>query len=175
MTEYGVATDTGTMRIQRLLPGPIERVWAYLTESEKRGTWLAAGTMEPFPGGKVELHFRNSDLSGHVETTPEKYRDHAGGSSQHGQVTAWEPPRRLGYTWGGNSEVTFELTQQEADVLLVLTHRRLRDRAAMLSVAAGWHAHLDILGDKLMGQEPRPFWPNHARLEQEYGKRLPAA
>jgi hypothetical protein len=45
----------------------------------------------------------------------------------------------------------------------------------MLSVAAGWHAHLDIFGDKLMGQEPRPFWPNHARLEQEYEKRLPAA
>lgn len=37
MSEYGVVTEPGTVRIQRVLPGPIERVWAYLTESEKRG------------------------------------------------------------------------------------------------------------------------------------------
>jgi len=28
-----------TMRLERLLPGPVERVWAYLTESEKRAAW----------------------------------------------------------------------------------------------------------------------------------------
>ena len=33
MNEYGVLTEPGTVRIQRMLPGPIERVWAYLTNS----------------------------------------------------------------------------------------------------------------------------------------------
>jgi len=30
---YGALTEPATLKIQRLLPGPIERVWAYLTES----------------------------------------------------------------------------------------------------------------------------------------------
>ena len=37
----GEIIDTQTVRFERLLPGPIERVWAYLTESEKRRKWLA--------------------------------------------------------------------------------------------------------------------------------------
>ena len=32
---YGVQTAPDTVRIERLLPGPIERLWAYLTESDK--------------------------------------------------------------------------------------------------------------------------------------------
>ncbi len=40
---YGVLTEPATLTIQRLLPGPIERVWAYLTESDLRRQWLAAG------------------------------------------------------------------------------------------------------------------------------------
>src|SRR5262249_41272244 len=31
---YGVLTEPATLKIQRLLPGPIERVWAYLTKGE---------------------------------------------------------------------------------------------------------------------------------------------
>jgi uncharacterized protein YndB with AHSA1/START domain len=174
MSEYGVVTEPGSVRIQRVLPGPIERVWAYLTESEKRGTWLASGDMEPGVGGQAHLHFRNSELSSHGESPPEKYRDHACGNHGQGRVTAWEPPRQLGYTWSGGSEVTFELTPQEANVLLVLTHRRLAAREAMLNVSAGWHAHLDILSDQLEGREPRPFWSTHTRLEAEYDQRLPA-
>ena len=33
---YGVLSEPATLTIQRFLPGPIERVWAYLTESEWR-------------------------------------------------------------------------------------------------------------------------------------------
>ena len=64
MSEFGVVTEARTLRIRRVLPGPIERVWAYLTELEKRGRWLAAGPMELRVGGRVELTFRNSELSG---------------------------------------------------------------------------------------------------------------
>jgi uncharacterized protein YndB with AHSA1/START domain len=40
---YGALIEPTTVKIQRLLPGPIERVWAYLTESDLRRQWLAAG------------------------------------------------------------------------------------------------------------------------------------
>ena len=51
-------------------------------------------------------------------------------------VTRCDPPRVLSYTWGEHSEVTFELSPQGDDVLLVLTHRRLPDRTAMVMAAA---------------------------------------
>jgi uncharacterized protein YndB with AHSA1/START domain len=175
MSDYGVVTDTGTIRFERVLPGPIERVWAYLTESEKRGRWLATGRTELNVGGKVELDFRHADLSPTKEPTPEKYKSMENGASVAGRVTRCEPPRLLAYTWGEDSgeesEVTFELTPQGKDVRLVLTHRRLPE-AQMLSVAGGWHAHLAILEDNLAGREPRPFWSTHARLEAEYERRL---
>lgn len=60
---YGTFTSEAEVRFQRLLPGPIETVWEYLTDSEKRGTWLAKGTMELKVGGKVELNFLHSSLS----------------------------------------------------------------------------------------------------------------
>lgn len=33
---YATLPAPATVRIERVLPGPVERVWAYLTESEKR-------------------------------------------------------------------------------------------------------------------------------------------
>ena len=44
--DYGELIEPTTLRIQRLLPGPIERIWAYLTDSDLRSKWLAAGAME---------------------------------------------------------------------------------------------------------------------------------
>ena len=75
LNEFGVVTEARTLRIRRVLPGPIERVWAYLTESEKRAKWLAAGEMELRVGGRVELTFRHSGLSPHAEPIPEKYAE----------------------------------------------------------------------------------------------------
>lgn len=173
MSEFGVVTAARTLCIRRVLPGPIERVWAYLTESDKRGRWLASGPMDLRVGGRVELTFRNSDLSPHEEAAPDKYKKYEG-AGFHGRVTQCDPPRLLSYTWGDDSEVTFELTPQGENVLLVLTHRRLPDRTTMVRVASGWHTHLGIFVDHLNGQEPRPFWSTLARLEAEYEKRLPA-
>ena len=51
MTSYVERTDTATVRLERLLPGPIERVWAFITESDLRRQWLAAGEFELTVGG----------------------------------------------------------------------------------------------------------------------------
>jgi uncharacterized protein YndB with AHSA1/START domain len=176
MNEYGVVTEPGTVRLERVLPGPIERVWAYLTDSKKRGQWLASGAMELRVGGQVELNFDHEQLSPRTGPTPDRYKDHC---SFKGRVTRCDPPRLLSYTWGetsgSDSEVTFELTPRGADVVMVLTHRRLEGREALLSVASGWHAHVGFLIDVLNDREPPDFWSTHARLEAEYGKRIAAA
>lgn len=46
LDSYGTLIEPATLKIQRVLPGPIERIWAYLTENDLRRQWLAAGEME---------------------------------------------------------------------------------------------------------------------------------
>ena len=36
MTRPVTMIEPGTVKLERLLPGPVERVWAYITESDKR-------------------------------------------------------------------------------------------------------------------------------------------
>ena len=175
MSDHGTITAPGTVRFERLLPGPIERVWAYLTESDKRGTWLATGAVEPRIGGQVELRFLHSGLSPLPDEIPAKYKSLEKGADSTARVTRWEPPRLLSHSWpGGDSEVTFELTPQGEDVLLVLTHRHLGTEK-MSSAAGGWHTHLGILVDRLHGRVPQPFFLTHAPLEAEYEKRVASA
>jgi uncharacterized protein YndB with AHSA1/START domain len=166
--EYGDVREPGTFRIERLLPGPIERVWSYLTEPGKRKKWFAAGEMDLRVGGRVQLQFRFSELSA-GKTPPTKTNE----CEVPGRVTNCNPPRLLSYTWGAGpdaSEVTFELTPEGKNVLLVITHRRLGDRGTIVSVASGWHTHLGILADLLNEREPRRFWATKVRMEEEYHK-----
>ena len=174
MEDHDVVTEPRTVRTERLLPGPIERLWAWLTEPEKRARWLAGGPMELVVGGRAELKFRHADLSAE-KTPPEKFRKMAGGHTLKCRVTACDPPRLIAYTWGEDwGEDTFELTPKGKNVLLAVIHRRL-DPKGMASVAAGWHVHLGILADRFGEREPRGFWSTYLRLEAEYEKRLAGA
>ena len=168
---YGVLTEPATLRIERLLPGPIERVWAYLTQSELRRQWLAAGRMEMEVGAPVELVWRNDEL-----TDPPGQRP-SGSPDEHrmqSRITALDPPRKLAITWGAGGEVSFKLAPKGDEVLLTVIHRRLTDRATLLNVGAGWHMHLDILVARATGREPEPFWNGWSRLKKEYDRRMPA-
>jgi uncharacterized protein YndB with AHSA1/START domain len=167
---YGELTDSETFRIERLLPGPIERVWSYITDPEKRQKWFGGGPMEVRTDGRVELQFRFSELSS--ETTPAEQEDSC---EVAGLVTQCEPPRLLSYTWGTEadaSEVSLDLEARGEQVLLVITHRRLKNREMAVKVASGWHTHLEFLCDHLNNREPRPFWTTKTHLESEYRERL---
>ena len=171
--DKGKFTAPGEVRLVRLLPGPIERVWEYLTDPEKRSRWFAGGPMELRAGGKLQLHMRHADLVPQ-ETPPEEYKQmHYEGKKFDGQVLACESPRLLRYTWGpdGKFDVTFELKPEGSQVLLVVTHRNSGDSVDDIpSFASGWHTHFALLAATLNGETPPPFWSTHQRLEAEYEK-----
>lgn len=175
MSDYGIVTESGAVRFQRLLPAPVERVWDYLTQSELRGRWFASGEMELRPGGRVTLVFHNSTLAPEGEETPEPYRRYEGMESS-GRVIACDPPRRLVHSWGEEdgteTEVEYALEPRGDETLLTLTHRRLATRAATLDVSGGWHLHLDALEDVLAGRGRRPFWSRQEALAQDYAARI---
>lgn len=154
--DLGTIVDAHTVRFERLLPGPIGRLWDYLTRPELLATWLAEAEIEPRVGGQVELRF-NDDV--------DDCRPPGDEPETVGTITRWDPPRALAYSWadsedtpeghgsGPDSEVTFELEERGADVLLVLTHRRLAT-PAMPGFGAGWHSHLDALAAGLRQAAP---------------------
>jgi uncharacterized protein YndB with AHSA1/START domain len=168
---YGVLTEPATLTIQRYLPGPIDRVWAYLTESELRSKWLAAGVMTMQVGSSFEFVWRNHELD-----VPPSQRP-AGAPDEHRmacQITELDPPHKLSFTWSNSGDVSFELEPRGDEVLLTVVHRRLPDRATRLMVSAGWHTHLDILVARMTGGQTAPFWDVWNRLRDEYDRRLPA-
>lgn len=187
---YGEILESGAIRFERLLPGPIERVWEYITVSEKRATWLAAGEMDLRIGGAVTLEFRNGELAPKGEKVPEQFRQYTGPVTHHGRITQLEPPHLLAMTWnekhdaqdalelggcsGSSSEVVFELAPCGMDVLLTLTHRRLATRGDVLGVSSGWHIHVAVLIDRLNARAPTEFWTGLERLERIYDTRVPA-
>ncbi len=63
------------IRFERLLPGPIKTVGAFLTNEKKRGEWLAPGPMDLRVGGTVELRFKHSDLSPTKAAPPKGYEE----------------------------------------------------------------------------------------------------
>jgi uncharacterized protein YndB with AHSA1/START domain len=168
---YGVLTEPATLKIERLLPGPIERVWAYLTQSDMRRQWLAAGKMEMKVGAPVEFVWRNDELSSSPGQRPEGFPEE---QRMQSRITEVDPPRKIAFTWSGSGDVSFELTPKGKDVLLTVIHRRLPDRATLLMVAGGWHMHLDILVARATGKEAQPFWDGWSRLHKEYDRRIPA-
>jgi uncharacterized protein YndB with AHSA1/START domain len=127
------------LRFERLLSHPPQAVWNALITPEAISRWLQArATFEPRLGGRVELCFEQAD--------------HA----MVGEVLAFDPPRRLEYTWperhaGGDSFVRFDLEPSEAGCRLVLTHV-FRKGGDLADFASGWHWHLDALDRALDGE-----------------------
>jgi len=176
MNTYGTLLDEQTVRFERVLPGPIERVWAYITEPDKRASWLCGGDYELQPEGSVEMVFNNARLSGPDDCEPlEKYRAVSGEVRMSGKVLRCEPPTLLEHTWVFGDEdsiVRYELEADGKAVRLVLTHSRLATPDQVLSVCGGWHTHFAVLEAILDDAATPPFWKTLIPLEREYASRL---
>ncbi len=168
---FGAFVEPATLRIERRLPGPIERVWSYLTEGALRRQWLAAGDMPLAVGADFELVWRNDELSRSPAERPAGFAEE---QRMTCRLTEVSPPHRLVFDWLGVGEVCIELSPADGQVLLTLTHRRLENPEMRPMVGAGWHAHLDILEACVSGTERPSFWPHWTRLHAAYTSRLPA-
>lgn len=104
-SEFGTMANGSTLIMQRVLPGPIERVWKYLVDGDLRSKWLAAGDMQLAPGAALELVWRNDTLSRSDDPRPEGFSEE---QRMESRVVSVDPTRLLTITWG-NGNVTFEL------------------------------------------------------------------
>ncbi|MFO6420622.1 SRPBCC family protein [Hylemonella sp. W303a] len=168
----GTLTPDKSLHIQRRLPGPIERVWAYLTDSDLRRQWLASGTMPLQAGASFELVWRNDELSMSADERPEGFSAESRATCQFIEV---EPPRRMRYIWPGVGDVSMELEALGNDVLLTLTHRQLIGERLILNVCAGWHAHLALLVARLEDDSVPSLWSTWKKLRAEYEEQLCAS
>lgn len=163
----GAGKSGDMVTLERLLPGPIERVWAYLAEPKHRSRWLAGGDIELEVGGALNLDFDLIECPG---------RENMHGTVV-GIVTELDPPNRLSFSWNENGEaadasadslITFELVAVGPKLTkLILTHTRIR-REELSGIAAGWHVHLDVLASRLRNLEPAHFEAAWALLDQQY-------
>jgi uncharacterized protein YndB with AHSA1/START domain len=180
MDNYATEIDTRTIEFVRILPGPIEKIWAYLWDGEKRGEWFASGPMPTKVGESFEMRFKHSELSPHTAAPPEKMAEmDRNGHTSRNVLLAYEPPHRLVFSFGpdpqNSSEVEFRLTPEGAakdnKIRFTLTHRKISDRNTKLNVSGGWHSHLAILEDKANGRVPPAFWDVWRQFDGVYDKR----
>ena len=132
---------TGTLRFERLLPGPAERVWGYLTSTSLLATWLAEGEIELRLGGYVEFRFGPRESQQVIGV----------GAVITGVVTHCQPPESLAFYCTDSSvisNVIFEIEPRGNDVLLLLTQAGLPP-SYMSICRSGWNARLDVLADQL--------------------------
>lgn len=145
---------TVTVQFVRELPDSPARVWRALTEPEEARTWFTAMELEPRVGGSITLDFGEEGFAA-------------------GEITGWEPPYLLEYTWteeGHTSRVRWELADSESGTQLRLTHRGLPGNLRS-EYGAGWHDFLDRLVAHMAGSEPSSPWESFEVLLNEYLKR----
>ncbi|HEX3736673.1 MAG TPA: SRPBCC family protein [Solirubrobacterales bacterium] len=153
------------LRFERTLPHPPERVWQALTDTEEMFAWHPTpAEFEPWVGGRVAWH-----PDGHIADLPDN------------EVTDWDPPRLLGYTWAKEGErpdhLRWELRPHDDGCLLILVHT-FDDRLKAARDGAGWRICLDALTGELEGRPRRPSadhdqpgpWPElNAAYQERFG------
>ncbi|HKP26363.1 MAG TPA: SRPBCC family protein [Dongiaceae bacterium] len=171
MSYDGVLRDLHTVEFKRLIPGPIELAWEFLTKREKLKTWFADVTLEPRLGGAVDVHFDP---------------DTCGGCSAgvRGVVREFRPPHVVAFSWiqrraqpdgsmqdRDEGEVRFELAERGDKVLLTLLHSRL-STDELTSHSAGWHAYLQNLESLMSGNSRIDFMAVAGRVRPGYEAQL---
>ncbi len=175
---YGEILEDGSMKFVRMLPGGIERAWAWLAEGERRKEWLGGGGDITHAGQTVKFEFQHQNLTPHNETYPDKYKEMENGVAYDVEIKKCDAPHHLVMVWpgeGGNvAEIEITLREEGGAVRLELIQRGDASAEHFLGALGGWHAHLDIMVDKLSGETPKPFWATHEALVEEYRERVKA-
>lgn len=130
--------DTRTaVRLERRLADPPEAVWRALTEREQLRTWFPTDVV--VDGGEWSVGATISFPFPPEEATDIQFS---------GEVLEVDEPNALGFTWGDDSNLRFQLSPDGDGTRLVLIDELPPEGAARK--AAGWDRCLD----RLAGLEP---------------------
>jgi len=165
-----IAPDT--IRLERTLDAPVEKVWRYLTEAELRQQWFMGGT-DVTGVGEFDLLVDHDNLSSDDVPYPESYAGFKGATWTE-KVTRFEPPRLLetSFQGGKNGTVTYELFPEGAKTRLVLTHSGIVSPVGAQDFGSGWTSHLAVLEERLAGRRVRNFWALHMESREAVKKAL---
>ena len=131
--------ESGPIQLERLLPVPVEEVFAAWTEPAQMARWLS-------PTGRAEVH-ADVVVGGRLRVV---MIDDDVRIEHDGEFLEVQPPVRLSFTWRSRytgetpSVVTVELHDEAGSTRLVLHHDRLPPEARA-SHEGGWGAILDRL------------------------------
>jgi uncharacterized protein YndB with AHSA1/START domain len=165
-------TAPDTIRLERLLDAPVEKVWRYLTEADLRREWFMGGT-DAQPDSEFELLNDHDNLSDEDVPYPDDYAPYKG-MTWNEKVVRFEPPHLLATTFQGgkNGIVTYELTPEGERTRLVLTHSGITSGTGAQDFGGGWTSHLAVLEARLAGRGVPDFWALHAQSRDAVAKAL---
>lgn len=163
-----IAPDT--IRLERLLDAPADKVWNYLTRAELRQQWFMGGS-DAQPDSEFELLNDHDNLSDDDVPYPESYAPYKGKTWSE-RVIRFDPPRLLETTFQGgkNGVVTYELLSEGGRTRLVLTHSGIESGTGAQDFGSGWNSHLTVLQERLAGRGVPDFWALHARSRDAVAK-----
>jgi uncharacterized protein YndB with AHSA1/START domain len=142
MTDDQLLTIDGrpSVRLQRRLAHPVDKVWRALTESDHLSAWFPCPVrIDARPGGCMVFDMGDAAVPA---------------DASRGQVLQLDPPRLLEFSWA-DDWLRFELSPDGTGTLLVLTHA-FEDRAGAASFATGWDICLRALAHVLAGESIPP-------------------
>jgi uncharacterized protein YndB with AHSA1/START domain len=137
-------TDTKTLRIERTVHAPAEKVFdAWTSEEVMRRWWQAERDWET---AEAEVDLRIGGAVRVVMRDPAKDAEYGGG----GLYTEIEPPKRLAFTWLWDDDTRRTLIEIDFDEIdgvttVSFTHSGLWDEEAVRNHRRGWSNVLDSL------------------------------
>jgi predicted dithiol-disulfide oxidoreductase (DUF899 family)/uncharacterized protein YndB with AHSA1/START domain len=137
------------------IDAPRERVFQLVASHDEMRRWFRPAVFEPKVGGRAEFVFPFDDED----------------AISRGEITAYDPPSRVAYTWawqsappGTHTEVTIDLIDEGATTLVRLTHTGFVDEKQVRGHDDGWGYWLGRLQTVGGGGDPGP--DNHVAAEK---------
>lgn len=130
---------TKTFMVEReiRIQAPREGVFGLLSSREDFARWMPIAILEPRVGGNIEFRFE---------------RESGGDLVTFGEITAYDPPSRVVFTWDfkdvpldARTEVTIDLIPEGKSTLIRLTHIGFVDEEEADKHAQGWEHWLGRL------------------------------
>ncbi len=173
--QFGSAVAPDTFRLERRLKAPIERVWSYFVDADKRSRWFNGGDDLTGLGQSFTFLFAHFRIT-NEEPPPRWAAMKSQERPMRGTILAFDPPNTLAFTWGDRdahvSEVRFDFTADGEETVLVLTHTKIDTRDNMRNFAGGWTAHIQTLAEVLDEQRTNSFWAHVLEAHATYDRSL---